>query len=104
MLTPLFFVVILNRSIFAGQPTYFFPGAIAYVLFGILAGLYNIFGADGLGVQVYLLAPIRLRDVIVAKNLMSLSVITPTSKDLSRKPSMGLGRAVHVAGEEDSHR
>ncbi len=75
MLTPLFFVVILNRSIFAGQPTYFLPGAIAYVLFGILAGLYNIFGADGLGVQVYLLAPIRLRDVIVAKNLMSLSVI-----------------------------
>lgn len=75
MLTPLFFVVILNRSVFAGHSTYFLPGAIAYVLFGVLAGLYNIFGADGLGVQVYLLAPVRLRDVIVAKNLMSLAVI-----------------------------
>jgi ABC-2 type transport system permease protein len=75
MLTPLVFVVILNRSIFAGHSTYFLPGAIAYVLFGVLAGLYNIFGADGLGVQLYLLAPIRLRDVIVAKNLMSLTVI-----------------------------
>ena len=75
MLTPLFFVVILNRSVFRGSPTYFLPGAIAYVLFGVLAGLYNIFGADGLGVQVYLLAPVRLRDVIVAKNLMSLAVI-----------------------------
>ena len=75
MLTPLFFVVILNRSVFRGNSTYFLPGAIAYVLFGVLAGLYNIFGADGLGVQVYLLAPIRLRDVIVAKNLMSLAVI-----------------------------
>jgi ABC-2 type transport system permease protein len=75
MLTPLFFVVILNRSVFAGHSTYFLPGAIAYVLFGVLAGLYNIFGADGLGVQVYLLAPVHLRDVIVAKNLMSLAVI-----------------------------
>jgi ABC-2 type transport system permease protein len=75
MLTPLFFVVILSRSVFQGHSTYFLPGAIAYVLFGVLAGLYNIFGADGLGVQVYLLAPIRLRDVIVAKNLMSLAVI-----------------------------
>jgi len=75
MLTPLVFVVILNRSVFAGHSTYFLPGAIAYVLFGVLAGLYNVFGADGLGVQLYLLAPIRLRDVIVAKNLMSLSII-----------------------------
>jgi ABC-2 type transport system permease protein len=75
MLTPLFFVVILNRTMFAGNSTYFLPGAIAYVLFGVLAGLYNVFGADGLGVQIYLLAPVRLRDVIVAKNLMSLTLI-----------------------------
>jgi ABC-2 type transport system permease protein len=75
MLTPLFFVVILNRSVFQEHSTYLLPGAIAYVLFGVLAGLYNIFGADGLGVQVYLLTPVRLRDVIVAKNLMSLAVI-----------------------------
>ncbi len=75
MLTPLVFVVILDRSVFAGHSTYFLPGAIAYVLFGVLAGLYNVFGADGLGVQIYLLAPIRLRDVIVAKNLMSLLII-----------------------------
>jgi ABC-2 type transport system permease protein len=75
MLTPLFFVVILNRTMFAGSSTYFLPGAIAYVLFGVLAGLYNVFGADGRGVQIYLLAPVRLRDVIVAKNLMSLTLI-----------------------------
>ncbi len=75
MLTPLVFVVILDRSVFAGHSTYFLPGAIAYVLFGVLAGLYNVFGADGLGVQIYLLAPVRLRDVIVAKNLMSLLII-----------------------------
>ena len=75
MLTPLIFVVILDRSGFARHSAYLLPGAMAYVLFGLLAGLYNIFGADGLGVQVYLFAPIRMRDVIVAKNLMSLALI-----------------------------
>ncbi|MGA9061002.1 MAG: hypothetical protein WB341_04960 [Terracidiphilus sp.] len=75
MLTPLIFVVILSRTIFARHSAYFLPGAIAYVLFGVLAGLYNVFGADGLGVQVYLLAPVRLRDVMVAKNILSLAVI-----------------------------
>ena len=75
MLTPLVIVALMSRSPFGGHSTYFLPGAIAYVLFGVLAGLYNAFGGDDLGVQVYLLAPIRLRDVIVAKNLMSLAVI-----------------------------
>jgi ABC-2 type transport system permease protein len=75
MLTPLLFVAIFSRTIFGGSAAYVLPGAIAYVLFGVLAGLYNVFGADGLGVQVYLLAPVRLRDVIVAKNLMSLTLI-----------------------------
>jgi len=72
LITPLVFIVILNRGQFALHPTLFLPAAIAYVLLGALASLYNIFGADGLGVQVYLLAPIRMRDVIVAKNISSL--------------------------------
>lgn len=73
--TPLIFIVILNRSTFAQHPAYFLPGAIAYSLVGVLAGLYNIFGADSLGVQIYLLAPVRMRDVIIAKNLASLVLI-----------------------------
>lgn len=75
LLTPLFFVVILSRTMFGGHASFFLPGAIAYVLLGVLASLYNVFGADGLGVQVYLLAPVRMRDVIVAKNLLSLAII-----------------------------
>ena len=75
LLMPLIFIVILNRTDFARQPTYFLPGAIAYALVTVLAGLYNIFGADGRGVQIYLLAPVRMRDVIVAKNLASLALI-----------------------------
>jgi ABC-2 type transport system permease protein len=75
LLTPLIFIVILNRTGFAQRSSYFLPGAIAYALVTVLAGLYNIFGADGLGVQLYLLAPVRMRDVLIAKNLASLIVI-----------------------------
>jgi ABC-2 type transport system permease protein len=76
-LTPLIFVVIfsMNRAFSAFSSRYFLPAAIAYVLIGPLGSLYNVFGADGRGVQVYLLAPIRMRDVVVAKNLMSLALI-----------------------------
>jgi ABC-2 type transport system permease protein len=75
LLTPPIFVAILCRSPWAQGSNYSLPIAIGYTLIGILAGLYNAFGADGLGVQVYLLAPVRLRDVILGKNLMSLILI-----------------------------
>jgi ABC-2 type transport system permease protein len=74
-LSPLIFVVILSRGFFAQHPGYFLPGALAYVLLGFLVALYNIFGADASGVQLYLLAPVRLRDVILAKNIASLTMI-----------------------------
>jgi ABC-2 type transport system permease protein len=77
LLTPLMFVVIfsMNRAFSTFSSKYFLPAAIAYVLIAALSSLYNIFGADGRGVQVYLLAPIRMLDVVVAKNLMSLALI-----------------------------
>ena len=75
LITPLVFLVLLNRGQFATHTALFLPGAIAYVMLGALANLYNAFGADGLGVQIYLLAPIRMRDVIVAKNISSLTLI-----------------------------
>jgi ABC-2 type transport system permease protein len=75
LITPLVFIVILNRGIFAQHPAYVLPGAITYVLLGPLAGLYNVFGTEGPGVQIYLLAPIRMRDVIMAKNLASLVLV-----------------------------
>jgi ABC-2 type transport system permease protein len=76
-LTPLMFVVIfsLNRTFSAFSSKYFLPAAIAYVLIASLSSLYNIFGADGRGVQLYLFAPIRLLDVVLAKNLLSLALI-----------------------------
>jgi ABC-2 type transport system permease protein len=75
LLTPLVFVVIFSRNSSFIESRNFLPGAIAYVLIGLLTSLYNIFGADGPGVQMYLLTPVRLRDVVVAKNLVSLGLI-----------------------------
>jgi len=78
LLTPLLFVVIfsMNRAFSAISTKYYLPSAIAYVLIAALSSLYNIFGADSRGVQLYLLAPIRMLDVVLAKNLMSLAIIT----------------------------
>ncbi len=49
-----------------------FPTALAYALMGIAPLAYNSFGLEGAGTQFYFLAPVRLRDVFLGKNLMSL--------------------------------
>jgi len=75
MITPLAFVFIFSRGMLAHHPDYLLPGAIGYAVMGLLAALYNIFGADGAGVQLYLLSPARLRDVVLAKNIASMSLL-----------------------------
>jgi ABC-2 type transport system permease protein len=81
MMTPLLLVAIfsMNRAFSSSFSGYFLPAAIAYTLLGVLGPLYNVFGADGRGAQLYLLAPIRMRDVVVAKNLMSLAMVVDES-------------------------
>jgi ABC-2 type transport system permease protein len=75
LLMPLIFVFILSRGLLQRHPSYLLPGAIGYALMGLMVALYNIFGADSTGVQLYLLAPVCLRDVIVAKNIASLALL-----------------------------
>jgi ABC-2 type transport system permease protein len=77
MMTPLLLVAVfsMNRSFSNLLAGYFLPAAIAYTLMSVLGPLYNVFGADGRGAQLYLLAPVRIRDVVVAKNLLSLMLI-----------------------------
>ncbi|HEY4381731.1 MAG TPA: hypothetical protein VGN01_15385 [Acidobacteriaceae bacterium] len=75
MITPLAFVFIFSRGILAHHPQYLLPGAVGYAVLGLMATLYNVFGADGAGVQLYLLAPVRLRDVVLAKNIASMSLL-----------------------------
>lgn len=48
-----------------------FPAALAYTLMGLAPLAYNSFGLEGAGTQFFFMAPVRLRDVFLAKNLMS---------------------------------
>jgi ABC-2 type transport system permease protein len=75
MLTPLIFVWIMSRGMFARHPAYLLPGAVGYAILGPMAAVYNVFGPEGPGVQLYLLAPVRMRDVVLAKNLASLTLL-----------------------------
>lgn len=50
---------------------YIFPASLAYALVGIVPLAFNSFGLEGPGAQFYFLAPVRLRDVFVAKNLVN---------------------------------
>ena len=76
LITPIFFVFVLSRTNrFLGSSAMLLPYAVSYVMFGLLAGLYNVLGADGAGFSLYLLAPVRLRDVLLAKNMVNSGVI-----------------------------
>jgi ABC-2 type transport system permease protein len=76
LITPLFLVfIITRRNAFLDNTTWLLPSAVSYILITLLANLYNILGADAAGFNFYLLAPVRLRDVIVAKNLVSVALI-----------------------------
>lgn len=44
--------------------------AVAYALLGLAPMSYNSFGLEGPGAQLYFMAPVPLRDVFFAKNLM----------------------------------
>lgn len=46
------------------------PIAAAYTLLGIAPMSFNSFGLEGTGAQLYFMAPLRLRDVFFAKNIM----------------------------------
>ncbi len=68
---PLMIMIFANRFSSAGKsPIWLFPAAVAYILLAVYPLSYNSFGMDGTGVQVYFLAPVRLRDVVLAKNLL----------------------------------
>jgi ABC-2 type transport system permease protein len=71
IMPPLMILIFANRFSSAGKsPIWLFPAAVAYILLAVYPLSYNSFGMDGTGVQVYFLAPVRLRDVVLAKNLL----------------------------------
>lgn len=76
LLTPLIFVWIMSRGSFASHPSYLLSGAVGYAILGPMGTAYNVFGPEGAGVQLYLLAPVRMRDVVLAKNIATALVLT----------------------------
>lgn len=74
LIMPIFLVLIFAGK-FATRSSsslWVFPAAVAYALLAICPLSYNSFGFEAAGSQLYFLAPVRLRDVFFAKNLMNI--------------------------------
>jgi|GEM_PF-666114 len=73
LIMPIFLVLIFVSKFAArsGSSLWVFPAAVAYTLLAICPLSYNSFGFEAAGAQLYFLAPIRLRDVFLAKNLLN---------------------------------
>lgn len=81
LLAPIIVVFIFAFKLAAGRHfPWLFPATAAYALMGIVPLAYNTFGLEGPGVQFHFMAPVRIRDVVLAKNLMSLAL---TALDLA---------------------
>ena len=64
-----------ESSFLVKAPDWAFPIGAGYALLILANIVYNSFGADGAGLQLYLTAPVRLRDVLLAKNLAHSTVL-----------------------------
>jgi ABC-2 type transport system permease protein len=64
-----------SGSFMNGAPDLAFPVGAAYALLMLTNLIYNNFGADASGAQFWFVSPLRLRDVVRAKNLVHLSIL-----------------------------
>ena len=75
MIAPIVFVFLFaGRLATRSNESWIFPAALAYTLMGIAPLSYNSFGLEGAGSQFYFMAPVRLRDVFLAKNLINFAL------------------------------
>jgi ABC-2 type transport system permease protein len=77
MFAPLFMLLIFSGG-FAGRAAafgqYLLPLGAAYSFLGLTRLIYNSLGGEGAGIQIYFLAPVRFRTVMLAKNLVHLAL------------------------------
>ena len=52
----------------------FSASAVAYTMMGVAPLCYNSLGLEAAGIQFFFLAPIKMRDVFIAKNLMNVGL------------------------------
>ena len=76
-LAPIFMVFLFAGRIGAAGNlgSLVFPAAVAYSILGVSILSYNCLGMDGAGVQFYFLAPMRLREIFLAKNLLGFLLV-----------------------------
>jgi len=85
LLTPLLIIIVLSMSrhgsphpkvmgFMLGRATYF-PMGVAYILLTLVGLAYNSLAYDGSGLLMLFSAPLRFRDVMVAKNLLHSMVL-----------------------------
>ncbi|MEJ2008263.1 MAG: hypothetical protein P8Z30_08930 [Acidobacteriota bacterium] len=55
--------------------SFFFPAAVAYCMLIVLGPAFNALGFDGPGVAMLFAAPVRFRDVMIAKNVLYTLVL-----------------------------
>lgn len=53
----------------------FFPGMMGYLVLMLMTPAYNCFAYESKGIRNYYTAPIRFRDVLLAKNLMYAAIL-----------------------------
>jgi ABC-2 type transport system permease protein len=58
------------------SPVLFFPGMMAYLMLMLMAPSYNSFAFEGRGMQTYFMVPVRFRDILIGKNLMTVSLLS----------------------------
>lgn len=57
------------------SPELFFPGMMAYLVLILIAPSYNSFAHESRGIQTYFMWPVRFREVLLGKNLMTVLTV-----------------------------
>jgi len=57
------------------SPDMFFPGMMAYLVLILIAPSYNSFAHESRGIQTYFTSPVRFREVLLGKNLMTVVIV-----------------------------
>ena len=63
-----------GSGLLVDAPDWAFPVGAAYALLMLTNLMYNSFGADGSGLQFFFIAPVPMRDVLLAKNIAHTAV------------------------------
>lgn len=57
------------------SPDMFFPGMMAYLVLILIAPSYNAFAHEGRGIQMFFMSPVRFREILLGKNLLTVVIV-----------------------------